>query len=240
MQRELGEIRRTVEKYRMISKNACVAVGVSGGKDSLALLYLLSELRRIIPFTLKAVFLKLSPLADPGPIERLCDSLSVPLTVIGTDFASTLLDAPHPCAKCAYLRRGMLVKAAKEAGCDLLALGHHREDAEETLLMNILEGGRMETLHPVAVMEREGLRVIRPAIRLSEESLRAIAEREHLPVMKSLCPYDGKSRRADMKRILTALEKECPGAKEQLLAAVAKKLWDGEKETDKETDKETE
>ena len=232
MQRELGEIRRAVEKYRMIPQNSRVAVGVSGGKDSLALLFLLAAYRRITPFTLKAVLLKPDPNADTAPVEAFCASLSVPLTVIETDFISTLFTSLHPCAKCAYLRRGMLIRAAKDAGCDILALGHHREDAEETLLMNILEGGSVDTLRPASYMERERIRVIRPAIRLSEEKLRALAEREHLPVMKSVCPYDGKSRRADMKRILAALEKDCPGAKEQLLSAVEKQFWNGEERTE--------
>ena len=222
MRRLLGEIRKLDEEYGLIQAGETIAVGVSGGKDSLALLMLLQRYRDFSPrpFALRALTVSLSPAFDTAAIAALCEKWGVPCRVEETRLLDTVLRSPHPCALCARLRRGILLRMAAEAGAQKLALGHHRDDVLETWLMSALNEGRFRRLPPVAPMERAGLAVIRPLWNAREEAVADLARRYGLPVVKNPCPADGHTRRAEIRAHLDALEKAEPGAKECLWAAL--------------------
>lgn len=222
MQRLLGEIRRTDEEYGLIQAGERIAVGVSGGKDSLVLLMLLARYRAFSPrpFTLCALTVSPAPGFDTVTIAALCGEWDVPYRVEETRLMDTVLRAPHPCALCARLRRGTLLRMAAENGAQKLALGHHRDDVMETWLMSALNEGRFNRLPPIAPMARAGISVIRPLWNAREEAIADLARRYELPVVKNPCPVDGHTRRAEIRAHLDALERAEPGAKEKLWAAL--------------------
>lgn len=222
MKRLLGEIRRADARYGLIAPGDRIAVGVSGGKDSMALLMLLAAYRAFAPhpFSLCALTIQLGDPFDAEAIARLCREWEVPFLLRRTDLLSTLEKEQNPCALCARLRRGTLARMAKEAGCHSLALAHHREDALETYLMSALNEGRFYALAPKAPMTQAGVTVIRPLIDAKEGALAALARRYRLPVLKNPCPVDGHTARAEMKRLLADLEARRPGACDQLCAAL--------------------
>lgn len=226
----LSVLRAAVDRYAMLSAGDAVAVGVSGGKDSVALLVLLARLRRFYPqpFTLHAVTLDPqfggTP-ADYTPIAALCDSLDVPYTVRRTRLWETVTDRcgnRPPCSLCARLRRGTLHRTAVELGCRTVALGHHRDDAAETLLMNLLSGGTLDCFAPKTALDRRGLTLIRPLVFLEERELAAFVRREHLPTVASRCPVDGCTHRQHAKDLLASLEPTYGDVNGKLLHAMQK------------------
>ena len=210
----------------MIQPGDRVAVGVSGGKDSLLLLYALSLYRyvRHHDFTLQAIMLtsgKEKP--DTSAIEALCGQLDVPIVIRHTEIYQILFEwrkEDNPCALCAKMRRGMLCDMSKDLGCNKLALGHHREDAEETLLMSVLYEARLHTFHPVTHMEDSGVTVIRPMVYAPEREIIHLAKKYAVPVVKNPCPADGHTTRQEMKDMLEELSRRYPRAKEYLLTAL--------------------
>lgn len=224
MQRLLGAIRKADEQYHLIQAGDKIAVGVSGGKDSLALLALLARYRLFSPrpFGLQAFTLKLGEAFDTGPIEDMCREWGVPLIIEKMDILSALEKEKYPCALCARLRRGYLCRLAREAGCNKLALGHHREDDLETYLMSGLSEGRFYQLQPKSEMENAGVTLIRPLLDVKETALADLCRRNQWPIVKNPCPVDGKTNRAEMKEILFALENRRPGALDQLSRALAR------------------
>lgn len=227
MKQLLGEIRRADEKWHMLGDHEKVAVGLSGGKDSLVLLSALARYRLIRPFELTAVTVKASREWDVSPLRELCDQLEVEYITVEGDLLGTVMRDKNPCALCARLRRGMLSRACAERGIRVLALGHHREDLAETLLMNLLEGGRAAALSPVLKEGREGVRVIRPLLTVPESRLAAAAERLRLPVIKNPCPADGHTGRRKAREALIMLETLYPDAAERLLHAAEQDLFPG-------------
>ena len=224
MQRLLGALRRAEERDHLIEAGDSIAVGLSGGKDSLALLALLCRYRDFSPrpFRLHAFTLKLGEPFDTAPLEEWCRGLNVPLTIENMDILPALEKEKSPCALCARLRRGYLCRMAREAGCNKLALGHHREDDLETYLMSGLSEGRFYQLQPKTEMENAGVTLIRPLLDVKEAALADLARRYGMPVMKNPCPVDGKTNRAEIKEILSALEHRRPGALDQLARALAR------------------
>ena len=222
MKRLLGEIRRADEMYHLIQPGDRVAVGLSGGKDSMALLMLLSRYRQFAahPFSLHAVSIKLGDPFDLSPVQALCDEWGIPLHVEDIHLLDALSKEKSPCALCARLRRGYLSRIAKDLGCNKLALGHHREDALETYLMSALSEGRFYEMQPLSSMERAGVQVIRPLIDAREAAIADLARRYQLPVVKNPCPVDGHTKRSEIKALLGALEEKNPGAQDQLCAAL--------------------
>ena len=211
----------------MIEAGDKVAIGVSAGKDSLALLCALAELRRFypIPFELHAVTIDMgfAEKMDFTPIRQLCEELNVPYTIVPTEISKIIFDVRQessPCSLCAKMRRGALHNAAKELGCNVVALGHHFDDAVETFMLNLFFEGRIGCFSPVSYLTRTELRLIRPLIYLPEKDVRYFANKAELPVVKSPCPADGNTQREEMKQLLARLERENKGLRYRIFGAM--------------------
>ncbi|MCQ4897228.1 tRNA 2-thiocytidine biosynthesis TtcA family protein [Anaerotruncus sp. DFI.9.16] len=228
MQEIMGYIRRAVEEYRMIEDGDTVAVGVSGGKDSVALLAGLAGVRRFIgiDFTLKAVTLDNCFNGEEGdfsPIADLCGSLGVEYILRRTDIGQIIFgerSESNPCSLCARMRRGVLHDTAKANGCNKIALGHHFDDAVETFLMNLFNEGRIGCFSPVSYLSRKDLTMIRPLIFATEREVRNAVNRAGLPVVKSKCPVDGCTERQWTKEFLYDMEKTHPGITKRIFGAI--------------------
>ena len=226
MQKLLGQVRRCVEDYRMIDAGDTVAVGVSGGKDSLVTLTALARLRAFypIPFTVHAITLETG---TPGmcfdAVADLCRQLEVPYTRIQVpvyDIVFNERKEKNPCSLCAKLRRGSLNTALTDLGIRKIALGHHYDDAIETLLMNLLFEGRIGCFQPVTYLDRTDITQIRPLLYCQEEDIRRVVARLRLPVVQNTCPMDGHSRRQEVKELLVELEQRYPDLKKKIFGAV--------------------
>ena len=232
----LGCMRRADEDFRMINEGDKVCVGVSGGKDSLVLLYGLSLYRHFCKnsFELTAVTLDMGlEKTDWSPIVELCERINVPYEVRMTDIGDVIFNQrkePNPCALCSKMRRGALTDYCKEIGAGKLALGHHRDDAIETLAMSLLFEGRLHTFHPVTHLSRQGITQIRPMAYLPEKDIIHATRKFELPVTKSPCPANGETKRTEMKRLIDDLCKRYPRAREYMLNALRNSdqygLWD--------------
>ena len=226
MQQLLGRVRRCIEDYRMIEAGDRIAVGISGGKDSLVTLLALSRLRRFLPtpFTLEAITLEMGmPEMDFAPVAQMCEELEVPYTRISVPVYEILFEErreKNPCSLCAKLRRGSLNTALTERGISKIALGHHYDDAVETLMMNLLFEGRIGCFQPVTFLDRTGVTQIRPLLYCREDEVRRIALRENLPVVHNTCPIDGHSRRQEVKELLASMEKTYPDLKQKIFGAM--------------------
>ena len=226
MQQLLGRVRRCIEDYRMIEAGDRIAVGVSGGKDSLVTLLALARLRRFLPtpFTLEAITLEMGmPDMDYTPVAQLCEALDVPYTRINVPVYEILFEErkeKNPCSLCAKLRRGSLNTALTERGISKIALGHHYDDAVETLMMNLLFEGRIGCFQPVTFLDRTGVTQIRPLLYCHEDEIQRIANREKLPIVHNTCPIDGHSRRQEVKELLASMEKTYPDLKQKIFGAM--------------------
>lgn len=230
MQNLMSRMRAAMEKYNMIEEGDVVAVGVSGGKDSLALLYALSEMRRFYPvkYEVKAITADMSffgEKTDFSEITALCESLGVEHIIRETELYHIIFETrkeKNPCSLCARMRRGILHDMTKETGCTKLALGHHMDDAAETFMMNLLSGGRIESFRPVTYLSRKDLTMIRPMILATEKEVLSAARKMNLPTVESPCPMDKTSNRNEMKELLAELEKKYPSLKEKIIGGLQK------------------
>lgn len=226
MQKLLSQVRKCVRDYQMLSPGDRVAVGVSGGKDSLALLRLLAELRdhSAVPFELLAVTLDMGyKEMDFSPVADLCARLQVPYTLRRTQIREIVFDIrkeENPCALCAKLRRGILNETAVALGANKVALGHHYDDTVETFALSLIYEGRISCFLPVTYLDRTGLTLIRPMLYLHEKTIRNFAEREHLPVVHNPCPADKNTKREDVKALLYELEGRYPGLKDNIFGGL--------------------
>ena len=203
-----------------------MAVGDSGGKDSLLLLYALSLYRKFAPqrFEVKGLTLTmgLEPF-DTSKVAALCEKLGVEYIVRPTEIGRIIFEERHeknPCSLCAKMRRGALNDLAKECGCNKVALGHHRDDALETLLLCLLHEGRIHTFHPKSYLSKADLTVIRPMVYLPEKHIIHVAREMQLPIIPSPCPANGATEREEMKYLLDSLCKLYPNAREMMLSAL--------------------
>ncbi len=244
MQMLLSRTRSAVDKYGMIEDGDRIAVGVSGGKDSLALLCVLSELRLFYPkkFDLFAVTLDMgfsksetvgAPPTDWTPIEELCLRLKVPYVVRQTEIAKIIFDnrkESNPCSLCARMRRGSLHDAVKELGCNKLALGHHYDDAVITAMLNLFFQGNFGCFSPVTTLSRKELTMIRPFVHAREKEIKSFVRRADLPVVESACPEDKESERAYMKTYLGDFDHKHRGLYTRIVGALERGGIDGWKE----------
>lgn len=219
MKKILSLVRRCVEDYDMIAHGDRIAVGVSGGKDSLVLLAALAELRRFYPkpFTVEAVTLDMgiAGMSFDG-VAAFCAQLEVPYTVIPTQINHIIFDVrkeKNPCSMCAKMRRGALNSAILERDIHKLALGHHYDDAVETFFLSLFYEGRISCFQPVTDLDRMGVLQIRPLLYCGETLIQSAADRLSLPVVHNPCPADGASKRQEIKELVAALGAQYPGLK---------------------------
>ncbi len=226
MQRILGLVRRCVEDYNMIEAGEHIAVGVSGGKDSMLTLAALARLREFYPkpFTLTAITLEMGfPGMDFTPVAEYCEKLKVPYVRIEAPVYEVVFrerQEKNPCSLCAKFRRGALNTAMVERGIRKIALGHHYDDAVETLLMNLLFEGRIGCFQPVTYLDRMDVMQIRPLLYVEEKEVANAVSRLQLPTVENTCPADGGTRREEIKQLLQTLEKDYPGLRTKIFGAI--------------------
>ena len=228
-----GTVRRAVDDYRMIEENDRVAVGVSGGKDSMLLLLALNHLKSFYPrpFELEAITIELGfEGMDFTPVAELCRELDIPYTCLKTDIKEVVFDVrkeSNPCSLCAKMRRGALNNAIRERDIRKLALGHHFDDAVETFMMSLLFEGRLSCFRPVTYMDRSGVTQIRPLIYAGEQKIANLAAALELPVVENPCPQDKSSKRYEIKKLLSAMSLEYPDMKSKIFGAMQRLPLDG-------------
>lgn len=226
MQKLLSYVRRAVDNYHMIEDGDKIAVGVSGGKDSLALLTVLAHLRKFYPkhFDLVAITLEMGYNdTDFAPVQALCDSLEVPYVRVQTQIKQIVFDIrkePNPCSLCAKMRRGALHEAALANGCHKVALGHHYNDVVDTYLLSLFYEGRISCFLPVTYLDRKDITLIRPLLYTPENYIRSIARRYNLPIVKNPCPADGNTKRQEIKDLLAEIEQTIPEARARIFGAI--------------------
>ena len=225
MQKLMGLVRRCVDDYDMIQEGDRIAVGVSGGKDSLVLLQLLSGLQKYFnkPFELEALTIDLGLNMDYSGIQKFCDDLNVPYHIVHTQIAPIIFDArkeKNPCSMCAKMRRGALNQALLDHGFNKLALGHHYDDAVETFVMSLLFEGRISCFQPVTNLDRTGVIQIRPMLYIHEQTVDHFASRNHLPVLLNRCPVDKETKREEVKQLVYDLSRTYPDLKERIFGAM--------------------
>lgn len=235
MQRLLGYMRKAIQEFDMIQDGDRIAVGVSGGKDSVALLQGLLQLKRFIGIDYQVVGITLDPgfggkFGDYSPIEELCRRMDAEYLVKRTQIGEIVFDVRQeasPCSLCARMRRGALHDAAKELGCNKIALGHHYNDAVETFVMNLFNEGRLGCFSPVSYLSRKDLTMIRPLVFAPEKDVASAVRKAGLPVIKSVCPVDGATNREKTKEFLREREREDPGFTYRLFGALRRSGLDG-------------
>ncbi|MCM1038916.1 MAG: tRNA 2-thiocytidine(32) synthetase TtcA [Ruminococcus sp.] len=230
LQQVFSITRKAIDDYHMIENGDNIAVGISGGKDSLTLLHALSGLRRFYPkpFTLQAITVDLGfDNLDLEQIRSLCLELEVPYHIVRTDIAKIIFDdrkESNPCSLCAKMRKGALNTAIKEAGCNKVAYAHHKDDVVETMLLSLLYEGRFHTFRPVTYLDRMDLTVIRPLIYMQEADVIGFVNKYQVPVVKSPCPADGHTKREYAKELLRTINLETPGVKDRMFTAICSQL----------------
>ena len=226
LQQLYSYVRQAIDDYQMIADGDQIAVGISGGKDSLTLLYALSGLRRFYPkkFELAALTVDLGfDHYDLSEIRQLCKTLDVEYHVIKTKIGEIVFEErkeSSPCALCAKMRKGALNDYAKQIGCNKVAYAHHKDDLLESMMMSFLFEGRIHTFAPVTYLDRSGITVIRPLLFLYEGDVKGFVKEYQLPVVKSPCSVDGSTKREDVKNLIGEINHQYPGAKARMIRAV--------------------
>lgn len=239
LQQLLSYTRKAIDDYQMIQAGDKIAVGISGGKDSLALLYALAHLRIFYPNSFEIIAITI----DLGwgnfqldEIKKLCDKLNVEYVTVKTDIADIIFEQrkeTNPCSLCAKMRKGALNEKIKELGCNKVAYGHHKDDVVETLLLSMIFEGRLHCFAPVTYLDRMDLTVIRPLLYVNEADIIGFKNKMELPVAKSPCPMDGYTKREYAKDLVKQLNQDHPGAKERIFRAIVNgniKGWEKNKE----------
>ena len=235
MQKILGYMRRAIQEYDLIQNGDRICIGISGGKDSLVLLYGLILLKRFIGIDYDLVGVTLDPRfngtdGDYSSVSRLCEENGVEYHVIPTHIGEIVFDIrkePNPCSLCARMRRGALHDAAVANGCNKLALGHNFNDVVETFVMNLTIEGRLGCFSPKSYLSRKNITLIRPLVFAPEKDIRSAARRNELPIVKSKCPADGATTRQRIKLELAERDKSDRGFSERLFGALRRSGLDG-------------
>ena len=226
-------VRKAIDEYEMIDEGDKIAIGISGGKDSLTLLYALAGIRRFYPkkFDIIAITVDLGfNNLDLTKIEELCKELEVPYRVVKTEIADIVFNQrkeSSPCSLCAKMRKGALNDAIKEEGCNKVAYAHHKDDVVTTMMMSLIYEGRMHTFRPITYLDKTDLTVIRPFIYMDESDVIGFVNKNNVPVVKSPCPVDGITKREYVNQLIASINKETPGVKNRMFAAIQDYPLDG-------------
>lgn len=226
MKQILSHVRRCVEDYDMIQPGDRIAVGVSGGKDSLTLLSVMARLQKFypVPFALHAITVHPGvPEMDFGPVAQLCRQLEVPYHLLPTEIFHIIFEVrqeKNPCSMCAKMRRGAIHSAMKELDLNKIALGHHFDDAVETFFLSLFYESRISCFQPVTWLDRTEVTQIRPLLYCGENMIRAAAQRNGLPVVHNPCPSDGATRRQEVKELVAQLSATYPHLKDSVFGAM--------------------
>ncbi len=229
----LSAVRRCISNYDMIDDGDKIAVGASGGKDSTALLCLMSVLRRFYPksYSLAAVTVDCGFRGmDYTPLTELCRSLEIEHHIIKTDISEIVFGErreKNPCSLCSRMRRGALHSASEKLGCTKVALGHNRDDVSETLLMNLFYAGKLGVFWPVNLPDERNMTLIRPLIYASEKSVSEFCRKNNIPIIKNTCPEDKHTNRETVKQLLREAERENRGVSYRIFRAIEKSGIDG-------------
>ena len=221
-----GTVRRAVDDYHMISEGDRIAVGISGGKDSMLLLAVMNHLRTYypIPFSLEAITIELGfEGMDFTPVQQFCDELGIPYTCLKTDIKEIVFDVrkeDNPCSLCSKMRRGAINDAITQRGIHKLALGHHFDDAVETFMMSLLFEGRISCFRPVTFLDRSGVTQIRPLVYAGEKKIANLAAELPLPIVENPCPEDKTSKRYEIKKLLAQMSQDYPDLKSKIFGAM--------------------
>jgi len=226
LQRLMSVARKAIDDYGMIQDEDKIAVGISGGKDSLALLYALHGLKQFYPnkFEIVAISVHLGyEDMDFTPVQELCDSMNVAYHLVQTDIGNIVFNMrkeDSPCSLCSKMRKGALNDKAKELGCNKVAYGHHKDDVVETMMLSLIYEGRFHSFAPVTYLDRMDLTLIRPLLYLKEADVIGFMHKYELPVVKNSCPVDGHTKREYVKNLLSDLNAAAPGVKERMFSAI--------------------
>lgn len=226
LQKLLSYTRKAIDDYKMIEDGDKIAIGISGGKDSLTLLYALSHLQRFYPkkFDIEAITVSMGfEDMDFSPVEMLCKELGVNYTIVETEIAEILFThrkESNPCSLCAKLRKGAFNAKAKELGCNKEAYAHHYDDVIETMMMSLIYEGRFNCFSPVTYLGKSDITLIRPLIYVKEAEIKGFRNAYKLPVVKNLCPVDGYTKRQYIKNLIKNMRSENPELKKQLFHAI--------------------
>ncbi|MBR6917257.1 MAG: tRNA 2-thiocytidine biosynthesis protein TtcA [Clostridia bacterium] len=244
LQKILSRVRAAVERYEMIEDGDRIALGISGGKDSLTMLCAIAALKEFLPKKFELIALQIdmgfdkseliaAPENNHDEVRALCDEYGVLYHVKRSEIAKVIFDIRHesnPCSLCARMRRGVLTDEAKALGCNKIALGHHYDDAAETLMLNLFYEGRIGCFRPVTYLSRSDMYVIRPMILTEERQIKSFAKKASLPVEATPCPEDEHTEREEMKTLLHSLDRQHRGIYRRVVGALERSGIDGWKE----------
>ena len=235
MQQIMSQIRAAVDSYQLIQSGDRIAVGISGGKDSLVLLCALANMRKFLPMKYDLVAITVDPCFDNiqtvfRQVEELCRRLQIKYEIRRSQLGNIIFEQrkeSNPCSLCARMRRGILHDMSKKHNCNKLALGHHFDDAVQTFFMNLFYGGKIGCFSPMSYLSRKDLYLIRPMVFCEESKVESAAQRYHLPVVKSECPVDGHTCRQSTQELIKDLEKRFPDLRRKVMGALQRAGIDG-------------
>lgn len=226
LQQLMSYARRAIDDYSMINDGDKIAIGLSGGKDSLALLYCLKELQRFYPnqYEIEAISVDLGfGNIDFKKLNDFCEKLNIPFYIAQTDISEIVFkqrNEKNPCSLCSKMRKGALNSLAKEHGCNKTAFGHHKDDIINTMLLSLIFEGRFHTFAPVTYLDRMDITLIRPLMYIEEADIIGFTNKYEIPVLKNPCPVDGETKRQYAKDLANRLNREHPGAKDRMFNAI--------------------
>lgn len=233
LQKIIGKARRAIDDYNMIDEGDKIAVGLSGGKDSITLLHALYYLKKFYPKKFDIMAITIHPGSDSfdtKELEKMCDDLGVEYVIYNSNIMDVVFNIrkeKSPCSLCANMRRGMLNSVAIENGCTKIALGHHADDVMETLLMSLFLNGNIHTFAPVTYLSRSDVKTIRPFIYVDEKEIRAVARERNFPVVGKCCPADGYTKREYMKDLIKSLQKDIKKVRPNIMGAIKRSNIEG-------------
>lgn len=234
MQKLLSKMRQAINDFNLIENGDKIAIGLSGGKDSLALLYLLSKYQKFAPEKFELIAITLNPgSVDNSPLYELCKNLNIEFKEIQSDIKNIVFNIrkeKNPCALCAKLRRGILQTTAFDLGCNKLALGHHKDDAIETLMLALCYEGRINCFSPKSKMEKSNITLIRPMVYIEERAIINFSKKYDFPIIENSCPADKNTKREEVKQLISKLNRTIPNFKKNLFGALNNSdqlfIWD--------------